>query len=95
MGEEVGHVHDDEQQVEREPERDDRERFQDADAEEQEREDVRARFGLTSDRLDGLRRDDAVADGRTERDAEHDQPEREERRSNNQASEVKADTFHG
>ena len=83
MGEQRGHVGHDEQQVEGETERDDRERFQDADAEEQEREDVGARFGLTGDRLDRLRCDDTVADGGTERDAEYDQSECEDRRRGN------------
>ena len=70
MRQERGHVGHDEQQIERQPERDDRERFQNADAEEQEREDVRPRFRLTRDRFDGLGGDETVAHRGAERDAE-------------------------
>src|SRR5579871_5480766 len=73
------HVGDDQQQVEREPERDDRERFQHADAQEQEGEDVRSRFGLTRDRLDRLRCDQARAPRRPEGEAEDDQAEGQDR----------------
>ena len=41
-------------------------RFDQADAQEEEGEDVGTRFGLTRDRLDGFRRDDAVADRGTD-----------------------------
>jgi len=54
-----------------------------ADAQEEEREDVGTRFGLTGDRFDRLGRNDAVADGRAECDAEDDQAEREDRRGCN------------
>jgi len=79
-----GDVDDDEQDVEREPQRDDGERFQDSDAEEEEGEDVWARLGLPRDRLDGFRSDDAVADRRTKCNAEHDEPERDDCRRSDQ-----------
>jgi len=78
-----GNVGHDEQEIEREAERDDRKRFQNADAQEQERKNVGTRFGLTGDGLDGFRSDDAVADGRAECDAEDDQSKREDRRGGN------------
>ena len=52
--------------------------FQHADAEEHERQDIRARFGLTGDRLDRFAGDDTVADGRAERDAGDDDAERQQ-----------------
>ena len=69
-----------EEHVERQAQRDDRERFQNADAEEQEREDVRARFGLAGDRFDRFAGDDTVADGRSEGHADHDERERQQGR---------------
>ncbi len=74
----------DEQQVEAEAERDDRERLQDADAEEQEREDVRAGFRLTRNRLNRLAGNDTVADGGTERNAGDDKAEGQDRKACNQ-----------
>src|SRR6185503_2631562 len=80
----VRHLHDDEEQIEREAQSDDREGFQDADAQEHERQDVRTCFGLTGDRFDGFAGDDAVADGRTERDGGDDDAEREEGKAGDQ-----------
>jgi hypothetical protein len=89
----VRNVRNDEQHVECEPERDDRKRFQDADAKEQEGEDVRARFGLARDRLDGLASDDAVADRGTERHACDNEAERQQGEACNQRFRGQDDTF--
>ena len=73
-----------EEHVECETQRDDRERLQHADAKEHERQDVRTRLGLTSNRLDRFAGDDTVADRRTERDAGDDDAEREQGKCGNQ-----------
>ncbi len=82
------HFGDGEEQVETQPQADDRERFQNADAQEEEREDVGAGFRLARDRLDGLRRDDTVADGRAEGDGRDDQREADHHHCEDQSIEV-------
>ena len=76
-------TNDTEQHVERQAEADDRERFQNADTEEQEREDVRTSFRLARNRFDCFAGDEAVADGRSEGHAGHDERERDQRRRRN------------
>ena len=93
MREQIGNLRNHEQNVECEPERDDRERFQHADAEEEKREDVRASLGLTSDRFDGFAGDDAVADRRTESNAGNDDAERQDGCGCNQCFRIQLRTF--
>src|ERR1700680_2823807 len=67
-----------EEKIEAEHQADDRERFQNTDAEEEEREDVAASFRLTRDRFDGLRGDDTVTDGGAQGDGRDNQREAED-----------------
>lgn len=83
MSDEGRDVYDDEQEVERKTEGDNRKRLQDADAKEEERENVRTRLRLTGNRLNGLGSNDAVADGRTESNSGDNQTERDQSRGNN------------
>src|SRR5579884_1129 len=83
LGEQSRHVRDDQQHVERKAQRDNRERFEHADAQEHERQDVRARFGLTRDGFDGFGGHVTVADSRAERDAGDNDAEREQGQTGN------------
>ena len=89
----VGHAHDDQQHVDRESQADDRECFQDADAEEEKRKDVRPCLGLTGYRLDRFAGDDTVADRRAERNGGDDDAEREEGEGCNQRFRAQESTF--
>ncbi len=66
--------------VEGQAKADDRKCFQNADAEEQERENVGTSFRLARDGLDRFAGDETVADGRSKSHARHDKSERDERR---------------
>lgn len=73
-------LRDHKQNVEGERDRDEGHRFQDADAQEHEEEDVGSRLWLSRDRFDRFRGYGAVADRRAERDPGDDDAEADHRR---------------